>query len=76
MKGNSPADGFQTSWNVSAASDRHITAIATAVASISTRPPRRRATATAATIASVLTAPIAMATVVGVPNRAGSASSQ
>ncbi len=29
MKGNSPAEGFHTSWKVSAASDWHISAIAT-----------------------------------------------
>ena len=58
MKGNSPAEGFHTSWKVSAASDWHISAIATAVITISTRPPRRRASATQPTMQSVLSAPI------------------
>jgi hypothetical protein len=48
----------------------------TAVANISTSPPRRLASATQAMIASVLNAPIVAARLAVVPKRAGSASSQ
>ena len=74
--GNSPAAGFHTSCIASVGSDWHINAIPIAVANIRTSPPLRRASATLATIASVLTAPIVTAMLVTLPKRAGSASSQ
>ena len=76
MNGNSAAAGFQTSWKLSDGSDWHISAIAAAVANISTNPPRRLASATRPMIASVFTAPIQPATLATLPKRTGSASSQ
>ena len=72
----SAADGFQMSWKASAGNDMHISGIAIAVASISGRPPRRRARATVARTAAKLTIPIVTAIHTGSPSRAGSASSQ
>ena len=74
--GNSDAAGFQMSWNVSAASEVHMSAIATAVMSMSGRPPPARASATAARTAATLTIPIVTAIAAGPPTRTGTASSQ
>ena len=74
--GNIAAEGFQTSWKISAARDWHISAMPIDTANINTRPPRRRASITQPTMQSVLTTPIAIAALAGPPSRTGIASSQ
>ena len=76
VNGSRPADGFQMSWRVSAATDWHISATASAAANISTTPPRLRASATTPMIASVLSTAIVHVMLAGLPKCAGSASSQ
>ena len=76
MKASSGAVGFQMSWKVSTLSDAHMSATSPAVANMSARPPRRRASATVATIAATLSTPMTMGNAASPGSRAGMASSQ
>ena len=76
VNGNRPAEGFHTSWSTSGASERLITTIASAVANIIVRPPRRLASTTEPTIAALLSRPIVTARDHGPAMRTGTASSQ